>query len=366
MLISRLILYPVLLCALTASHATEAPVLHVYNWSDYFAPDTLTRFESETGVKVVYDAYDSNEVLEAKLLAGSSGYDLVFPTDKPFAQRHIKSGLYRELDKSKLKNYGNLDPDILAALEREVDPGNAHVVPYMWGTTGIGYNVDKVRAALGDQAPLDSWQLIFDPAIAAKLAGCGITVLDDEIEAMAAGLLYLGKDPNSTDPADFEAVAALFKEIRPYIKYFHSSQYLNDLANGDICVAHGYSGDVLQARNRAQEAGNQVRVAYLVPKEGALLAMDVMAIPVDAPHPDNAHRFIDYLLAPPVIAEISNYVAFANANRAATPLLDESLRNDPGVYPPPAVRARLASARLLPPNVQRTKVRVWTRIKTGQ
>ena len=343
----------------------EEKIVHVYNWSDYIAEDTLKNFEAATGIKVIYDVYDSNEVLEAKMLAGGSGYDVVFPTAQPFAERHIAAGMYQKLDKSKLPNYVNLDPAILKPLQTP-DPGNQYVAPYMWGTTGIGYNVDKVKTALGDQVPTNSWALIFNPAIASKLAGCGISVMDDEMEAMSAALMYLGKNPNTADPKDFDAAAALFKRVRPYIKYFHSSQYINDLANGDLCVAQGYSGDVLQARDRAAEAKNGINVAYAVPKEGAILWIDVMAIPSDAPHPDNAHAFINYLMDPQVIASISNYVAYANANKAATPLVDEAVRNDPGVYPSEETKQRLVTIRGLPDKVQRLKVRAWTRIKSGQ
>jgi putrescine transport system substrate-binding protein len=343
----------------------EGGVLHVYNWSDYIAADTLKDFEAATGIKVVYDVYDSNEIMEAKLLAGGSGYDVVFPTAQPFAERQITAGLYRKLDKSKLTNYGNLDPTILKPLET-ADPGNEHAVPYMWGTTGIGYNVEKVKARLGDDMPTDTWGLIFDPAIAARLADCGISVMDDSMEAMTAALLYLGKDPNTQDQKDFDAVAELFKQVRPFLRYFHSSQYINDLANGDLCVAHGYSGDILQARDRAEEAGKNVEVAYSVPREGAILWVDVMLVPADAPHPDNAHAFINYLLQPEVIAAISNEVAYANANRAATDLVDEAIRNDPGIYPAEETLERLVSMQTMPDRVQRNKVRVWTRIKSGR
>jgi putrescine transport system substrate-binding protein len=348
-----------------ATGLTEEKLLHVYNWSDYIAPDTIKDFQLATGIKVTYDVYDSNEVMEAKLLAGGSGYDVVFPTAQPFAEREIKAGLYRKLDKSKLTNYGNLDPAILKPLQTP-DPGNEHVVPYMWGTSGIGYNVDKVKALLGDDAPTDTWALIFDPAIASKLTGCGISVLDDEMEGISAALMYLGKDPNSTDPTDFEAAVELFKKVRPYIRYFHSSQYINDLANGDVCVAQGYSGDVLQARNRADEAGNNVHVAYAVPKEGALLWVDVMAIPSDAPHPQSAYAFVNYLLKPEVIAAISNEVTYANANKASTGLINASVRDDPGVYPPEDIKQRLVTIGTPPDQVQRQKVRAWTRIKSGQ
>jgi putrescine transport system substrate-binding protein len=343
----------------------EQPVVHVYNWSDYIAEDTLANFEAATGIKPVYDVYDSNETLEAKLLAGRSGYDVVFPSAQPFAQRHIEAGVYAELDTGKLPNLEHADADIMQQLAT-VDPDNKHLVPYMWGTTGLGVNATQVRERLGEDHPLDSWAMVFDPAQAAKLADCGIAFLDDEQEAFAAVLLYLGKDPNSSDPADLKLAEETFRAIRPFIKYFHSSQYINDLANGDICVAHGYSGDVLQARDRADEAGNGIEVAYLIPKEGAILWTDVMAIPKDAPHVEAAHAFIDYLLRPEVIADITNYVAYANANRDATALVDEEIRNDPGIYPPAAVKARLATAKPLPRAQQRIRVRSWTSIKTGK
>jgi len=359
------VLLAAMLCAFINAARADDKVVHIYNWSDYIAPDTLENFQAATGIKVTYDVYDSNEVMEAKLLAGGSGYDVVFPTAQPFAEREIKAGLYQKLDKSKLGNYGNLDPAILKPLQTP-DPGNAHVIPYMWGTSGIGYNIDKVKALLGDNAPTDTWALIFDPAISSKLAGCGISVMDDEMEGMSAALMYLGKDPNTADPKDFDAAVALFQKVRPYIKYFHSSQYINDLANGDLCVAHGYSGDVLQARDRAYEAGNNVHIAYTVPTQGAILWIDVMAIPTDAPHTDNAYAFINYLLKPDVIAAISNEVSYANANRAATGLIDESVRDDPGVYPPEDVKQRLVTIGTLPDKVQRLKVRAWTRIKSGQ
>jgi putrescine transport system substrate-binding protein len=345
--------------------AAEPKVVNVYNWSDYIAEDTLERFTAETGIKVIYDVYDANEVLEAKLLAGKSGYDVVFPSAQPFAQRHIASRVYRPLDRARLPHHQNLDPAILKSLQT-VDPGNAHVVPYLWGTTGIGYNVEKVREALGEAAPVDSLRLLFDPAVVAKLAGCGVSLMDDEAEALGAALIYLGKSPNTTDPADIEAAAEVIARVRPHVRYFHSSQYINDLANGDLCVAQGYSGDVLQARDRAEEAGNGVEVAYSIPKEGAILWVDVMAIPGDAPHPENAHAFIDFLLRPKVIAAVTNHVSYANPNLAATDLVDEEVRTDPGIYPSPEVRARLVVSEVPPPAIQRLRTRTWTRVKTGR
>ncbi len=352
------------LCASLAG-AAEPKVVNVYNWSDYIAEDTLENFTRKTGIKVTYDVYDANETLEAKLLAGRSGYDVIFPSAQPFAQRHIASGVYRPLDRAKLPHYKNLDPEILKALEK-VDPGNQHVVPYMWGTTGIGYNVAKVREVLGEKAPVDSLRMLFDPEVVSKLAGCGVTLMDDEAEAFGAALIYLGKNPNTTDSKDIEAAAELITKVRPHIRYFHSSQYINDLANGDVCVAQGYSGDVLQARDRAEEAGNDVEVGYSIPKEGAILWFDVMAIPKDAPHPDNAHAFIDYLLRPDVIADITNYVSYANANPAATKLVDEEIRNDPSIYPPKLVRSRLVTSEVPPAEIQRLRTRTWTRVKTGR
>jgi putrescine transport system substrate-binding protein len=353
------------LLALAACSPPEQPVVHVYNWSDYISDAVIERFQEQTGIKVVYDVYDANEILEAKLLAGRSGYDVIFPTAHPFAERHIQAGLYLPLDFTQLPNRHHLDPILLQKLE-SVDPGTRHTVPYMWGTTGIGYNVEAVTGILGEEADLDSWSLLFDPEIAASLASCGIAVLDDEGEALAAAFLYLGIDPNTTDPEAIQAATDLFMSVRPHIRYFHASRYINDLANGDICVAHGYSGDVIQARDRAEEVGRGVEVAYAIPREGAVLWFDLMAIPVDAPHPKQAHAFIDFLMVPENIAEISNEVAYANANRAATEWVDEEIRNDPGVYPTDALRERLVTLNALPDDVQRARVRAWTQIKTGR
>jgi putrescine transport system substrate-binding protein len=331
-----------LLSASLAAQAAET--LHLYNWNDYFAEDTLAKFEERTGIRPVLDLYDSNDVLEAKLFAGNSGYDLVFPTARPFGARQIKAGLYQPLDKSKLQGLDRLDPAILGSLN-DLDPGNEHFVPYMWGTTGIGINTAKVKTALGDGAVTDTWGLIFDPEKASKLAGCGISMLDDPSEAFAAALAYLGKDPSSHAEADLEAANELLRQARPHIRYFHSSQYISDLANGDLCVAHGYSGDILQARSRAGEAGKGVVVAYRIPKEGAVLWTDVMAIPKDAPNPAAAHTFIAFILEPQVVADISNHVMYANPNLEATPLLDESVRADPGIYPSAEVKGKLFTMR---------------------
>ncbi|MEK7245566.1 MAG: polyamine ABC transporter substrate-binding protein [Pseudomonadota bacterium] len=349
-----------------AQAGAQAPerVVHVYNFTDYIAEEALKSFTAETGIRVVYDVYDKNEILETKLLAGKSGYDVVFPSLKPFAERMLAAKLFRALDKNKLHNLANLEPGMMRTLAA-ADAGNAHLVPYMWGTTGLGYNVAKIKAALGSSAPVNSWALLFEPKNASKLAACGISVLDDD-EALAAALIYLRRDPNSARPEDLDAAAAAFRQVRPHIKHIHSSLYLDALANGDICLAHGYSGDVIQARNRAIEAKNNVEIAYAVPSEGAVLWVDVMAIPADAPHADAAHAFIDYLLRPEVIAAISNKVSYANANARATPLVDKDVREDPNVYLPDAAKERLVTLKVLDERERRLRTRAWTRIKTGQ
>jgi putrescine transport system substrate-binding protein len=348
-----------------AAPPADKGAVHVYNWSDYVAEDTIENFEKETGISVVYDVYADNETLDAKLSAGQSGYDVVFPSARPFAERHIATGIYQPIDKNKLSNYGNLDPAILTSLE-DADPGNAHLVPYMWGTTGIGYNVAKVRERLGADAALDSWSLLFDSATTAKLKDCGIAFLDDQQEGFYAALIFLGRDPRQSGGDEIEAVQRLFAAVRENVRYFNSSKYIDDLANGEICIAMGYNGDVLQARDRAAEAENGVDIAYIIPKEGAVRWVDGMAIPKDAPHADNAHTFINFVLKPETIAQVTNYVSYANANLASKPLVDESIRTDAGTYPPDDIFARLVDARTLPDEANRARERAWTSIKSGR
>ncbi|HUC66448.1 MAG TPA: polyamine ABC transporter substrate-binding protein [Stellaceae bacterium] len=352
------------LAAPDAARAAEDKVLNIYNWSDYIAADTVTRFEAETGIKVNYDVYDANETLETKLMAGQSGYDLVVPSAMPFLAREIAAGALQKIDKTKLANYGNLDPQILGFVAA-ADPGNQYGVPYLWGTTGIGYNPAMVKTALGSEAPTDSLKLIFDPANAKKLASCGISLLDTPEEVFPAALASLGAEPMSQTPADLDRAASAVLAIRPFIRKFNSSEYINDLANGDLCVAFGYSGDVIQAKNRAAEAKNGVVVAYAIPKEGAMIWVDTMAIPRDAPHPENALRFIDFILRPEIIAAISNTVAYANPNLRATPLVRAEIRDNPGIYPPPDVRKRLFFDKLATPQYDRLRTRAWTKVKTG-
>ena len=356
----------------TAAGAEEKR-LHVYNWSDYIAPDTITNFTKETGIIVTYDVYDGNEVLEAKLLAGHSGYDVVVPSASPFLARQITAGAYLPLDKAKLPNLENLDPHMLA-LVAIADPGNRYGVPYLWSVTGLGFNPAMLSRALGPPpeapsdaqgVPRDSLALVFDPDIAARLDRSGIEIIDTPQEVMPAALTYLGINHGSRDPAALDHAAALLERVRPYIRRFHSSQYINDLAAGDICIALGYSGDVIQARNRAREAGSPVEIAFRVPREGSMMATDMLAIPKDAPHPDNAHRFINYILRPDVIARITDTVSYPNPNLAATALVDPEIREDPGIYPPPSVMQRLYLDEPVPRAYEKLRTRVWNRIKTG-
>lgn len=343
--------------------AGKAGVLRIYNWSDYIDPALLERFTRETGIKVVYDTFDSNEVLETKMLQGQTGYDLVVPSNHNLP-RYIQAGAVQPLDKAKLPGLDNLSPEVMAHMAA-FDPGAKYAVPYMQGTIGIGYNIDAVQKRLPG-VKIDSWAVVFDPANLAKLKDCGVYFLDASEDMYAVALNALGKDPNSKALADYDAATAMLVKARPYVKKFHSSEYINALAGGDICVAIGYSGDVLQAKARAAEAKNGVRLGYVVPKEGSQVWYDLFTIPADAPNPDAAHRFIAFMLKPDVIAQASNHVRYANANAAATPLVDAAIRNDPAAYPPPEIARRLFVTTTKDQALLRELNRRWTTVLTGQ
>lgn len=349
--------------AIAGAAQAQEKVVHVYNWSDYIAADTLENFQKATGIKAVYDVFDSNEVLEAKLLSGGSGYDVVVPSNQ-FLAKQIKAGVFQKLDKSKLPNWKNLNPDLLKALDNS-DPGNQYAFPYLWGTTGIAYNPDKVKAALGVDT-IDSWDVIFKPENLEKLKGCGVAMLDAPQEIVAAALHYQGLNPNPSDPADIAKAEELLLKIRPSIRYFHSSKYIADLANGDICVAVGWSGDAFQAKSRAEEAKNGVKVAYAIPKEGAAAFFDMMAIPAGAKNPEEAYAFLNYILAPEVIAPITDFVAYPNGNSASTSLVDPEIRNNPAIYPSEETQKKLYTFGELSPKVQRAMTRSWTKVKSGK
>ncbi|WP_341703929.1 polyamine ABC transporter substrate-binding protein [Ferrovibrio sp.] len=342
--------------------AAQDKVVNVYNWSDYIDPDVLKDFEAETGIKVRYDVYDSNDTLESKLLAGKTGYDIVVPTQYYMA-RQVQAKLLQPLDKSKLPNLKNLDPAQMQRLAR-FDPDNRHAVIYMWGTSGIGLNPDKIKQRLPNP-PANSLRMLFDPEIVSKFADCGVEVLDAPDEVMVAALKYLGLDPNAKDAESIRKAEEVLLKVRPYIRKFHSSQYINGLANGDICLAYGFSGDILQARTRAEEAKKGVRVQYLLPKEGAQQWFDVMAIPADAPHVNNAHAFINYILQPKVIAKITNAVQYPNAVPASLQFIDKEAMADRDVFPPASALGRLYTVEPFKQAEQRLLTRAWTRVKGG-
>ncbi len=342
----------------------QAQIVNVYNWSDYIDPTVLTDFTKETGIKVRYDTFDSNDTLETKLLAGKSGYDVVVPTGF-FLERQIKAGVFQKLDKSKLPNLSNLWPEIEQRLAAH-DPGNLYAVNYMWGTTGIGYNVKKAREILGPDARIDSWDVVFDPEKLAKFKACGVYLLDSSDDILPAALKYLGFDPNSRNPAELQKATDLLIKIRPFVRKFHSSEYLDALASGEICFAVGFSGDVKQAQKRAAEAKNGVEIAYAIPKEGAQLWFDNLAIPKDAKHVAEAHAFINYLQKPEVAAKNSNLISYANGNLASQKLIDKAVLDDPTIYPDAETMSRLYTIKVYDAATQRLMNRLWTRIKTGR
>jgi putrescine transport system substrate-binding protein len=344
--------------------AQEEKVLNIYNWSDYIAEDTVRNFEKETGIKVRYDVFDNNEILHSKLVAGRSGYDIVVPTAQ-WARLQMDAHLLRKLDKGKLANLGNLDPAIEAKLAR-LDPGNEHLVPWLWGYTTVGINVDKVKAALGaDPMPANAWELIFNPKYAARLRSCGVSFLDSPSEVLPAALAYLGKPAYSKNPADYAEAGKMLQAIRPNVTLFSSSGYINDLANGALCVSFGWSGDINIARQRALDAKNGNKIAALMPAGGAPLVFDTMAIPADAPHPDNAHLWINYILRPQVHASLTNKVFYANPNTASIRFVRKEIAGNRTVFPPPGELDKMIAPEAVPADIRRVITRTFTRFKTG-
>jgi putrescine transport system substrate-binding protein len=338
--------------------------VNVYNWSDYIAPSVPEDFTKETGIRVRYDTFDSNDTLETKLLAGKSGYDVVVPSAY-FLERQIKAGVFQKLDKAKLPNLVNIWPMIAEKLAAH-DPGNQYAVNYMWGTVGIGYNAKKVREILGPDAVIDSWSLVFDPAKLAKFKDCGVHMLDSSDDILPAALHYLGRNPNSVEPADLEAAADLVAKVRPFVRKFHSSEYLNSLASGEICLVVGWSGDVKQAQKRAAEVKNGVEIGYAIPKEGAQMFFDNFAIPKDARNVNEAHAFVNYMLRPDVAAKNTNLLSYANGNLASQKLIDQAILSDRTIYPDAATMARLYTINAHDVKTTRMMNRLWTRIKTGR
>ena len=344
-----------------AARAADAE-LNVYNWSDYIAKDTVPNFEKQTGIHVRYDNYDSNDTLQAKLLAGSSGYDIVVPTSNYMA-RQIQAGAYQKLDKTQLPNLKNLSP-VLMQMVAGADPGNLYGVPWAFAVTGIGYNVQAVQKALGANPPVDSWALVFDPANLSRLKSCGVSFLDESVDVFAAALQYMHKDPNSTNPADYQAAFDMLKKVRPYITEFNSSGYINDLANNDVCVAIGFAGDVGIAHRRSAEAKRPYDLRFSNVKEGGLLAFDVMVIPKDAPHPQAALKWINYIEDPKVNAAITNEVFYPTANHAAREFVIPAVAQDPTVYPPDDVLKKMTLMKPTPIEIVRLENRLWAQLKT--
>ena len=343
--------------------AQQPRVVNVYNWSDYIDPAVLDDFSKKTGIAVRYDTFDSSDTLEAKLLAGQSGYDVVVPTGY-FLAREIKAGIFQKLDKSKLPNLVNVWPDIAQRLAA-YDPGNLYAVNYMWGTTGIGFNVTKVQHILGPDATIDSWDEVFDPDKIRKFKDCGVYLLDSSDDVLPAALHYLHLDPSSSDPQDLQKATELVMKIRPYVRKFDASEYLNELAAGEICLAVGFSGDIKQAQKRAAEANSGIAIGYTIPKEGAQMWFDNLAIPSDAPDLAEAYALIDFLLKPEIAAQNTNYVTYANGNLASRQFIKKSILDDPTIYPDASTMARLYTISAHDQATERLINRLWTRIKTG-
>jgi putrescine transport system substrate-binding protein len=340
----------------------EEKVLNLASWGDSTPPDTATNFPRQNSPKINYETYDGNEVLESKLMTGHTNYDVVIPT-AGFFERQRKAGVYQKLDKSALSNLVNADPEVMGLMAVE-DPGNLYAVPYMYSITGLGYNIDKIRTRLGAEPPT-GWEIVFDPASAAKLKDCGIAIIDSPVDVFDAVLFYLGRDPNKHDAADLMAASEVLHRIRPFILYIDATQHISDLANGSICVSLSWSGDVGQARHRAIESNTGANISFLVPREGSLITLDMMAIPADAPHPRNAALWLNYLLRPEVIAGITNFIHYPNGNAASLPLVAQDIKSDRSIYPDDATRKRLVSPRMGPTDYVRLVTREWTRFRTG-
>ncbi|ALV79092.1 MULTISPECIES: polyamine ABC transporter substrate-binding protein [Pseudomonas aeruginosa group] len=350
------------LLALGNAHA-EPPTVHLYNWSDFLAPETAKEFQAATGTTLVQDVFDDAEVMESKLMAGRSGYDVVIIPDD-LIPNFAKAGVLQELDRSQLGNWPHLDAEVLRKLQVN-DPGNRYAVPYMWGTTGIGYNLDKVAQRLGPDAPVDSWDLIFKKENISKLSACGVAMLDAPVEIIPIALHYLGLPPNSKNPDDYKKAEALLRDIRPYVRYFDSSKFPSDLANGNICAVVGWGGSVYGAKQTAERAHNGIRIAYSIPRQGAPVWVNNMVLLKDAPHPQQGYAFMDYILRPEITARNSNYVGYPNGNKDATALIDAQLRDNPALYPSKEVMSTLYPLETLPLRLERVRTRMWTRIKTG-
>jgi putrescine transport system substrate-binding protein len=360
---NRLLGATIALLTMGGAAFSQERVVNVYNWSDYIDDSIVADFTKETGIKVVYDVFDSNEILETKLLAGSSGYDVVVPSAS-FLSRQIQAGVFQKLDKTKLSNLTNMW-DLIQKRTEVYDPANEYSVNYMWGTTGIGYNKKKIQERLGTDA-IVSWKTFFDPTELAKLADCGVYVLDSSTDILPTALNYLGMNPDAKDKESLAKAEALMLSIRPSIRKFHSSEYINALANGDICVAVGFSGDIFQARSRADEAKQGVEIAYSIPQEGAYMWFDQLAIPADAKNVTEAHEFINYIMRPDIAAKASNYIIYANGNKASQEFISKDIMSDTAVYPSDAVMNKLFTITPSSPKDQREITRVWTKIVTGQ
>lgn len=354
---ATLILLPAL------SPADDGNTLRLYNWSDYIGENTLADFQKATGIRVIYDTFDSYETVQGKLLPGRSGYDLVV-MNAALVPPLLNAGVFQPLDKSRLPSWGNLDPQVLASLEH-YDPGVTYSAPYTWGSNGITYNVDMIKARMPD-APIGSLAMVFDPEVVSRFADCGVTLIDSPTDVLPLALAYLGRDPNSAEPEDLKAAQDLLLKVRPYIRKFDSMSYLNGLANGDQCIAMTWSGDYATAQARATEAGAKVKLDYFIPREGSLIWFDDFYIPKDAPHVENAHKFIEFMLQPRVIAQVTDYIRYANSNQAAMPLISAEVRNDPAIYPDDATRARLFTQKTQPQKAMRLITRTWNAVKTGK